>query len=123
MYSNGIPRSRSERFSRSSGLGGYGYDVLSPIKAIVHKIKDLSQIGINAPNQSLASPVGTTSTYLNTAVRFESVMLGRQAFNVRRVCVVGENRYNVAWVVDSDLKICMICRATFGWTRFRHHCR
>jgi hypothetical protein len=123
--------SRSERYSRASGASFSLGDFASPIRAIVTRIKELSRDGngLNSYNHNtivhrdegtgFSSPVAMFST----GVRNEVLIFGRKSVTVRRVYLLGAAVYKVAWVVDCDIAFCMICQSSFGWTRFRHHCR
>lgn len=106
----------SFRLSRPS-VGEFGMgDFMSPIKAIIYRIKSIcagSEGGTDAVPNSI----------FNTDVLSEEIVLGRRAYKIRRVFLVAFHNYSIGWVVDCDMSVCMICMAGFGWMRYRHHCR
>lgn len=119
---------RNDRNSRPSFVVNAGADACStPIKAIIFKIKLLANVPRDTGHELIPpSPESVTSSPVKmflTEVVEEQVLVRRKPYRVRRVYLLAYPEYKVGWVVDSDLRKCMICAAHFGWTRFRHHCR
>ena len=58
-------------------------------------------------------------------LREEEVILRGEPVTVRRKHFPqGNNNYlGVGWVLDEDVKMCMLCGSVFGITNRRHHCR
>ena len=103
-----------------SNKGGDGTGVLFKLKTRILSIKYKID-SVEAANDMSVVTDGTS-------VHREQILVGRKAVNIRKVYLEdyplgGSLRYKIGWVVDKDLKCCMICMSSFNWFRYRHHCR
>jgi hypothetical protein len=89
-------------------------EISTPIEAISHRIKEVVT--------RTFEPVEYESKSLTTDLEITEVQVGTELFKVRKVFLC-YNKYQIGWVVDSDITQCMICQEPYSWRKLRHHCR